>query len=452
MYPKQREALFAPHRIVIIEASTKSGKTAGSMIWFLEQALRHGKPGRSFWWLAPSRGQAKMVYERYKTSLQWSGIQKQARMVGGAGGPVLPNDSELTLKLPNGAVLWFKTAEEPDLLYGEDVWAAIVDEAPRCRAEAWIALRSTITATGAPVRAIGHPKGRGTWHYKLGQQALEMMAADPSERELAYFHLTWRDAVAAKLVPLAEIEGAKRTMPEIAFRELYEAEASESAGTPFGHEHLVECQLGPEDEIGEAVVWGWDLGKADDYTFGVGLDLNASVCRAAQWRQVPWPETMARIIRETNGKPAWIDATGLGDPIFDAISRTPGGGSFVPFVISSPSKQELMERLAVGLQQHTIGLIDPTPEDPRWDAETRRCGDVLFTELDSFEFTYTGRAVRYSAPEGMHDDGVIALGLAYSCWLQQRPGEVAEPILIDQGPPFADLGGAAGRRWTTDDL
>ena len=40
----------------------------------------------------------------------------------------------------------------------------------------------------------------------------------------------------------------------------------------------------------------------------------------------------------------------------------------------------------------------------------------LTAELESFEFTYTATGVRYEAPRGLHDDGVMALGLALHGW------------------------------------
>ena len=43
----------------------------------------------------------------------------------------------LTVTLANGATIWFKSAEKPDNLYGEDVYAAVMDEATRIREEAW---------------------------------------------------------------------------------------------------------------------------------------------------------------------------------------------------------------------------------------------------------------------------------------------------------------------------
>jgi hypothetical protein len=48
-----------------------------------------------------------------------------------------------------------KSGEKPDGLYGEDVFAAVIDEASRMREEAWHALRSTLTATRGMRISIG---------------------------------------------------------------------------------------------------------------------------------------------------------------------------------------------------------------------------------------------------------------------------------------------------------
>ena len=46
LYDKQRDALYDPHRLSLIEASTKAGKTIGCIIWLVEQALAGGGDGR----------------------------------------------------------------------------------------------------------------------------------------------------------------------------------------------------------------------------------------------------------------------------------------------------------------------------------------------------------------------------------------------------------------------
>jgi hypothetical protein len=39
---------------------------------------------------------------------------------------------------------------------------------------------------------------------------------------------------------------------------------------------------------------------------------------------------------------------------------------------------------------------------------------AIADELDNFEYVYTPTGVKYAAPEGLHDDCVMALGLAVS--------------------------------------
>ncbi|MGH7120799.1 MAG: terminase large subunit domain-containing protein, partial [Acetobacteraceae bacterium] len=130
LYARQAEAIFHGERYGLIEASTKAGKTLGCLVWLTEQATR-GQSGNSFWWVAPSYSQAEIAFRRLKKSLP--------RAIWTA------NEAKLTVTLANGAVIWFKSGERPDGLYGEDVFACVIDEASRLREEAWHAVRSTLT-------------------------------------------------------------------------------------------------------------------------------------------------------------------------------------------------------------------------------------------------------------------------------------------------------------------
>src|SRR5207247_996442 len=105
--PYQLTALFGPSRYAIVEASTKAGKTVGCMVWLTEQALQGHAP-HNFWWVAPIRDQAKMVFRRLKHALP-SRVYRA-------------HETDLTLTFLNGAVVWFKGADHADSLYGEDVY------------------------------------------------------------------------------------------------------------------------------------------------------------------------------------------------------------------------------------------------------------------------------------------------------------------------------------------
>ena len=370
MYPKQAAAIFGPARYAVIEASTKSGKTHGCLAWLFEQAVL-GEPGRNYWWVAPVASQARMAYRRLRRGLPRRLFRS--------------SETELCLRLANGAAIWFKGADHPDSLYGEDVWAAVIDEASRCKEEAWHAVRSTLTATRGPVRIIGNVKGRRNWAYRLARKA------ESGASGMAYSRITAVDAAEAGVLSFDEIEDARANLPETVFRELYLAEASDDGGNPFGLAAIAAC-VGSISGA-EPAWWGWDLAKSDDWTVGVALDEDGAVCRLERW-QAPWETTLRQIRAHVGGVAAFVDSTGVGDPVVELLQR--GGGNFEGFKFTSLSKQQLMERLAVAIQSRSVQIPD----------------GILRLELESFEFSYGRSGVRYSAPAGLHDDCVCALALA----------------------------------------
>ena len=371
LYPKQLRAIFAPQRYSMIEASTKAGKTLGCLVWQATQALRDKKK-MNHWWVAPVYPQSRIAYERAKKMLPRELYSK--------------NDTDLRLSLVNGSTWWFKSGEKPDNLYGEDVASAVIDEASRLREEAWHAVRSTLTATKGPVRIIGNVKGRRNWAYQLARKA------EGGEKDMSYHKLTAFDAIEGGIVTQEEIDDAKRMLPDAVFRELYLAEPTDDGGNPFGMKAIREC-VGSLSS-GKPVAFGVDLAKSQDWTVVVGLDEAGSVCTLERW-QSDWGATRSRILALVNGWPTLVDSTGVGDPIVEDLQRV--RPNIEGFKFSQSSKQQLMEGLASAIQQQAVKYPDG------W----------LVKELESFEYEYTRTGVRYSAPEGLHDDGVCALALAW---------------------------------------
>lgn len=381
VYPKQLEAIFEPKdflgnpaRYSFIEASTKTGKTIGCVCWLFEQAYQAKRPNQEYWWVAPTFVQAAIAFRRMKGAVPAQLVEKF-------------HEGELYCKLRNGSIIRFKTGENPDTLYGEDVWAAVLDEASRMREGAWHAVRSTLTATEGPIRVIGNVKGRKNWIYALCRRAQAGMA------RMAYYKIIAADAVDARVLSAEEVEDAKAALPEAVFKELYMAEASDDQGNPFGIREIAACVA--ELSTLDPVCWGWDLAKKQDWTVGIALDQNGAVCRIERF-QCPWPETIRRIRIATDGNPALVDSTGVGDPVLDHL-QLEAGGNFEGYFYTMPSKQKIMEGLAVAIQSHTTTVIE----------------GVHRSELESFEYEYSRLGVRYTAPEGAHDDTVCAHAQAY---------------------------------------
>lgn len=395
LYRKQEDCFFNDKRYSFIEGSTKSGKTVGSMAWLLERTLIHTGKGDHNLWVAPVYAQAKIAFLRYKV-----GLPKDIYRA---------NESELYLEFKNGARIWFKGGDKPDTIYGQDYKNVVADEASRSKDDLWAAVRSTTTATRGLIRAIGNVRGRHNWHYKLCRKA------ESGEPDMYYSKLVAADAVAAGVLDAAEIEDAKRVLPDNVFRELYLCEPSDDGGNPFGLTAISNCIA--ELSLALPVCWGIDLAKSVDWTVAIALDAQGKTCRFERF-QKPWPDTMEYLRNLIGSTPALVDSTGVGDPVVEVLQK--GGRNNVEgFKFTQPTKQQIMEGLAVAIQQKQISYPD----------------GVIVNELECFEYEYSRTGVKYSAPEGLHDDCVCALALAVrkhtkpitaEGWLEYMSGQAKE--------------------------
>ena len=376
----QLAAIFCKARIAVIEASTKSGKTHGCIVWITEGAMGD-KQGQESWWVAPTLRMAKIAFGRLKRALPHH-VYKT-------------HESDVTVTLANGAVIRFLGADRPDLLFGEDVQRAVIDEGSRCKEAAWHALRTTVTHTRGPVRIIGNVKGRANWAYRLGLKAREGV------ENMHYARITWHDAVGAGILEQDEIDEARQQMPPLAFKELYEAEPADDAGNPFGILAIRACIL-EEMPKSKPVAWGWDVARAENFTVGIGLDRIGRVCGFKRM-QAPWTETKRVIVELTAGAQALVDSTGVGDAVVEDLQRMSARENIRGFKFTGPSKQQLMEGLAMAIHAQEV----------RYPAED--ANQPIVPELESFEYSYTPHGVRYAAPAGMYDDCVDSLALAVQC-------------------------------------
>lgn len=391
LYDLQTTGIFAPERYSIVEASTKSGKTHGCLIWIVEQALA-GEPGWNYWWVAPVSDQSDIAFRRLKRMIPEKYYEA--------------NETRKIIELANGTTIWLKSAERPDLLYGEDVYAAVVDEASRVKNESWYAVRSTLSYTGGPIRLIGNVKGRGNWFYKLARRA------QAGHDNMHYEKITAWDAVEAGVLPLQEVLDAMDIYPENVFRELYEAEAADDGGNPFGLDHIAACTFIGEDgrptsklADGDPVAWAWDVAKGYNYTVGTGLNKDGQVCRLERF-QLSWEMTFTRIKGCTGRRiPALIDSTpgSGGDPLLERLHRD-GYNNFTGFPFSVASKQTLMQGLALEMQSREVSYPD---------------GQIV-VELEAFEYEvgkpqHGMHRIYYAAAEGFNDDCVDSLAMAVYC-------------------------------------
>jgi hypothetical protein len=373
-------------RYKVVMCGRRFGKTALGIYLI----CRAGLAGKRAGWFAPS----------YKyASEAW--LEITARL-----GPIIArkNEQEKRLELKTGGVIEVWTLDSKDPARGRKYHLTVIDEAGIVQdlLQLWQqAIRPTLVDYRGEMLMLGTPKGRRHGFIQLFNRGL-----NPEEEAWQSFRAPTIDN---PYIPEDEIEEARKELPPEVFAQEFEGVPMDDGVNPFGIEKIRSSFK--EFEGGEVVVWGIDLARAVDYTVAIGLDAHRRAVEVHRW-QASWADTKERIIELVAKVPAVVDATGVGDAI---VSDLQDQGSMVTgYVFTQPSKLRLMQRLITAFQTDQLTL----PEDQGW----------LQAELESFEFEYTASGVRYEAPRGEHDDGVMALALALHGW------DRVQAVVPDEGP------------------
>jgi len=207
------------------------------------------------------------------------------------------------------------------------------------------------------------------------------------------------------------IEQERARLPERVFRQEYGAEFLEGSGAVFSN--VRECATGTwrGPEPGQRYKAGLDLAKVEDFTVLVIMDRERKVVFVDRFHRLDWDTQAARVeghVRRYNRAEMFVDTTGVGDPIHEALCKAGLRVNSYPF--TAKSKAALINALVLTLEQRLIVL--PKPE--LWPEG--------IDELEAFQYSVTEQGnLRAAAPGGGHDDCVMALALA--AW-DLRPSKV----------------------------
>ncbi len=382
-----REAIAAASaRFAVIMCGRRWGKTTDGVEWIGDGAVS-GEPCA---WMAPTYKFLGEAWRELTERLRPAALQ------------VSEQDHRITLYGGGSIECW--TLDTPDPGRGRKYARVVVDEAGLVRGllETWnAAIRPTLVDLGGHARIYGTPKGRTHGFVQLFRKG---EASDPG----------WASFRAPTVdnphIPIEEIEVACRDLPPAVFAQEFEGIPADDGANPFGIDAIARCTV-PKLSTNAPAVWGWDFARAQDWTVGVALDVHGHTCRLERWQGVPWEETARRVVTLTGRAPSVGDSTGVGDPVVEMIQRR--GCSMWGHPFTPKSKQSLMQRLATAFQTNQIAI-------PRgW----------LVSELEAFEYEYSASGVKYQAPPGLHDDGVMALALAVFGFdrIGVRPPDPAPP-------------------------
>lgn len=324
-------------------------------------------------WVSPTYKQCKKVFKEVVAALGKCPLIKNT------------NNSDLVINLTNGSNIIFYSAEAYDTIRGETFDALICDEFAFFKSQAWDeVLKATVLVRGKKVLLLSTPKGKNQF-YNIFNLAKE-------NKQYKSFYGTSYDN---PFIDKSEIEDAKRSLPDHIFRQEYLAEFLDDGSSVF--RNIKECIN--KSNATSNLYAGVDLGRADDYTVLTIVDQNNIEVYCERWRHLDWSVIINNIVTQLNKyKPnTLVESNGAQDAIFEQIRNKVNynKNSIKPFVTTSKSKQAIVEDLIVCFEQKEIGVIGHG-----WQ--------INELEVFTYEYNIKTRAIKYSAPVGLHDDYVMS--------------------------------------------
>ena len=368
LHPAQAQVAAEARRFNVVFCGRRWGKTVLGRKRVTEAVLAGGKAA----WFAPDYTYLERPWEDIKAA--WAGMIARV------------SEQKRKIWTVTGGELHCYTLDKAEPARGEHFNEVVIDEAafaPKLRRQWQSAIRPTLVDRQGRAWFLTTPSGRNFAHelWERGQ------ARDEPEWQ------SWRlPSWTNPHVPREEIEAQRGKMPDWIYAQEYEAIPADQGGNPFGLAYLREAW--GLVEPGPPIVYGVDLAQMVDWTWVIGLDRAGNVVRSERWQGESWAVTKRRIGEIVGAAPVLLDATAKRE-IFESLQRA---GVYVePFTFTAPAKQELLEGLALAVQEGRIKY-----EDER-----------LRAEMEVFTYSISGGGyVRYAAPSGAHDDGVMALALA----------------------------------------
>jgi len=445
-------------RFVVVAAGRRFGKTKlGALLCILLAAA-----GKKCWWVAPTYGVAV---------IGWRMVRAVAQKVPGAD----IRDGDFSVEFPNGGFVRCKSAKDPDNLRGEGLDFVVFDEAAFIKERAWTeVIRPALADRQGKALFISTPKGRN-WFWHVYQRGLD--AVQPLWKT---FHFP---TTANPFIPPSEIDDARASMPELIFLQEHMAQFLDDTNGVFrfvAEQAVAEYQ--EEAVPGHRYVFGVDWGKLNDFTVIVVLDACCRrVVRVERFNMIDYAVQTGRLRALYDlFEPEVVapEANSIGVPIIESLMRPEkreqpdvayvriavrGSQTFMlrrdghldtltvvdpdrlpyplrevrhgrvlafevdpradqvwregeyrdglpiePFMTTASSKVEAIEALQLAYERREIETIN----DP-----------IYLGELQAFESERAGSGMlRYSAPEGMHDDCVMATAIAW--WAYRSTPEV----------------------------
>lgn len=384
-FPAQAEILNDSHRFRVALCGRRFGKTELGTAALLRGALR---ASGIYWWVGLSWRSASMkrAWRRLKAhTAKIPGVEIRE----GTHEIIFPADA-------NGvkSEIWLRSSEAPDALAGEGIRGVVLDEFTLMEERVWAEhIRPSLSDFKGWALFLGVPKGKG-WSWRLWTKGQDGGSAEWK---------SWQRPTSDNpLIDPAEIESAKDGLPSHFFEQEYEAAVIDDAGGVFrGVMTAATATFQPERIEGHSYTFGVDWGQENDFTVIAVVDETmGELVHLDRYNQIGWDLQRGRLkTLAEKFKPDAIvaESNSIGSPNIEALVKD--GLNVKPFLTTNASKETAINALTLAIERCELKIL-PEP--------------VLLNELQAYERERLPSGLsRYGAPDGMHDDTVIATAIAW---------------------------------------
>ena len=311
------------------------------------------------------------------------------------------NRSDRTIETLRGGMLSIYSGDNIDSIRGESFHLVVLDEAARLPEDAWTdAIMPTLADHDGDAVLISTPKGRN-WFWR------EWMMGQEGRPDIK----SWQAPTFDNPMPTIQAAAlkAKTRVPDRTYRQEWLAEFVEDGGV-FRDVHLAAtAEAHDTPQLGATYVGAIDWALSVDYTVFTVIDAaTKQMVYVDRFNNVDYSLQRLRIKAASDKLGVTVivgEANAMGKPNNDELRSM--GVRVRDFTTTNTTKAHIIENLAAAFEQ---GLLRILPDQ------------TLIGELQSYEATrLASGAVRYSAPDGMHDDMVMSLALAWNAAKTGRP-------------------------------
>ena len=384
-YPKQQDIFNSPARIVSIKKGRRAGFTKGAANNTIRVALEGQK--KKGLWVDTVNTNIERYVERFfipvlkKLPPSYWKWQKQQK----------------TLHIGD-FYMDFRSVQTPENIEGFGYDYMILNEAGIILKDVYLwqnAIKPMMWDSDCQAFIGGTPKGGGGEFEKLYR--LGELGDDP---KFASFELSPFDN---PYVPDAVVYEDMKTMPQRVIDQEVYGKFLDDTGIVFRGVEAIATLEPKEPEQNHIYVIGADLAKLEDFTVITVYDrLNNEQVYQMRFNHIEWPFIRSKIrdvSLKYNRALVMLDSTGVGEPIYDDLSRS--GVPVEGIRFTNTLKKQLIEKLANWIELKNLKMLKLS--------ET-----IQELSIFTYDFSEKTDRVYYGAPAGFHDDIVISHALA--CW------------------------------------